>query len=165
VPETPDHAGLRQEARAFRDHFRSVVLATSSADGQPDASYAPVVFDEQETPHVYISELAQHTRNLLENPRASLLFIADESDTRNLFGRQRLTLHCEARRIDPADPQATLLLDQFEHSFGKTVQLLRSLGDFHLFAFEVRAGTYVRGFAQAWEIADASLNIVKLNRG
>ena len=124
-----------------------------------------MLFDNHETPCVYISELAQHTRNLLENPRASLLFIADESDTRNLFGRQRLTLNCQARQISPSDPQADQLLDQFERSFGKTVGLLRSLGDFHLFAFEVHSGAYVRGFAQAWEIADASLNIVKLNRG
>jgi len=35
---------------------------------------------------------------------------------------------------------------------GKTLALLRTLPDFHLFRFETITGSYIRGFGQAWTL-------------
>ncbi len=162
MENTIDLATCRSEARSFRQQFSSVMLATTSADGIPEASYAPVFFDDQERPCIYVSELAQHGKNLLQNPIASLLFIEDEKAARNLFARRRITLRCEAEEIQPDSPAGSELLDRFEARFGRTAALLRTLGDFHLIRFRVVDGCYVRGFGQAYTIADASLKIPPL---
>ena len=161
MPETEDLTGLRNEARSFRDSFSSLVLATCSAEGVPDASYAPFILDESENPCLFISRLARHTQNLLANPSASALFIEDESSARNLFGRRRLTLQCNALEVPRESGPGLTLLDQFEARFGKTAALLRTLGDFHLFRLEVVSGSYVRGFAQAYDLTGASLDIAR----
>ncbi len=52
------------ECRAFIAGFRTAVLATSSDDGSPHASYAPFVFSGPSF-YVFVSNLAVHTRNLI----------------------------------------------------------------------------------------------------
>ena len=165
MPTELDPAGLQKEARSFRTSFKTLVLSTASPDGVPDASYAPFVLDDSETAHVFISRLAQHTQNILANPQVSILFIGDEKSAKNPFNRQRLTLQCTARELPRTSPSSSEILDSFEQNFGKTVALLKGLGDFHLFRLEVSSGSYVRGFAQAYQIADASLKIVQQRRG
>ncbi len=165
MPKELDFAELQQEARLFRDQFQTVILSTSAKNGVSVASYAPFILDDSQTPYIFVSQLAQHTRNLLRNPALSLLFIADEKAAKNLFARQRLTLQCSAIEL-PKDSQVGIdILAQFNQTFGKMAELLQSLGGFHLFRLEVSAGNYIRGFGEAYSIADANLSIAQLNRG
>jgi putative heme iron utilization protein len=152
-----DPEALQRQARALRDRSATVILATASPDGRPEASQAPWVADEQERPCIFISQLATHTRNLLANPRASLLFVEEESQSRNLHARERLVLQCRAEEMH--GEAAGRLLDEMESAFGETVALLRSLPDFHLFRFRVEEGVYVRGFGQAWRVEGNELSI------
>jgi putative heme iron utilization protein len=165
MPKELDFAELQQEARLFRNQFQTVILSTSSSDSTSVASYAPFVLDDSDTPYIFVSRLAQHTQNLLIKPSLSLLFIADEKTAKNLFARQRLTLQCQAKEILRDSEVGIDILEQFKKTFGKMATLLQSLGDFHLFRLEVSAGNYIRGFGQAYSIADASLSIVQQNRG
>ncbi len=154
---------LQTEIQAFRDHFRTLVLATCSPDGRPEASLAPFVLDDEERPCVYVSELAAHTTNLLSNPRASLLFAEDEIEVRNPFARRRLVLHCQAKKL--SGDGAEKILEKMEANFGETVRLLRNLPDFHLFAFDIIEGNYIKGFGQAWAITGNRLEVQFLRRG
>ncbi len=147
---TKEHQQLQQSARALRDRCKSVLLATVSPEGVPEASYAPYILDDDEAICIYVSELAAHTRHLLANPRASLMFIQPEAEARNLFARERLVLQCRAEEV--RGNEADSLLARMESLFGETVTLLRSLPDFHLFRFQVEEGSYVRGFGQAWKV-------------
>ena len=158
-----DASRIQAEARAFRDRFSTLMLATCSPDGRPEASLAPFVLDEQERPCVYLSELAAHTANLLANPRASLLFTGDESEARNPFARERLVLQCRA--LELRGEKAEKILTEMEKSFGETLALLRALPDFHLFAFEVEEGSYIKGFGQAWGLEGNHLRTSGLRRG
>ncbi len=153
---------IQAEARAFRDDFSTLMLATCSPDGRPEASLAPFILDAQERPCVYLSELAAHTSNLLANPRASLLFAEDENQARNPFARRRLVLQCRAKELQAGS--AVKVLDEMERVFGETVALLRALPDFHLFAFEVEQGSFVKGFGQAWALQGNLLEILGLRR-
>ena len=163
IPQTTDPEMLQRQACAFRDRFETVLLATVDADCVPGISYAPFVLDDDQAICIYISELAEHTRNLMNRPRASLMFISEEKDARNLFARERLVLQChgEELRGEAARP----ILERMEACFGKTMELLRSLPDFHLFRFQVETGSYIRGFGQAWSLEGNGLKIRELRRG
>ncbi|WP_456407114.1 HugZ family pyridoxamine 5'-phosphate oxidase [Thiolapillus sp.] len=153
---------LQRQARDFRDGFQTVLIATASADGEPDISYAPFVLDDSEAICVFISQLAPHTRNLLDSPRASLMFIAPEQDSRNIFARQRLILQCAAGQMP--DEEAEPILQRMQEQFGRTVELLRSLPDFHMFRLDVGSGCFIKGFGQAWSLEGNDLQILTLRR-
>ncbi|HFE48031.1 MAG TPA: HugZ family protein [Chromatiaceae bacterium] len=155
-----DSAELQAEARAFRAGFDSVILATQGEAG-PDASYAPCLLDDDEAVCIFVSELASHTRNLFGLPRASLLFIEPESEARNPFARRRLALQCDVSEIPRDSDAGGQRLDALRARFGKTVDLLRSLPDFHLLRFDVTDGSYVRGFAQAYALRGNNLEILQ----
>src|SRR5574343_191925 len=90
---------LQPEIREFRDTCRTLQLATVDADGQPNASYAPFVLLEDGY-YVLISTIARHARNLLQVPRVSLMLIEDESTSRELFARKRLTFDARADKVE-----------------------------------------------------------------
>ena len=152
---------LQQEAVALRAGLDSVILSTSAPDGTPDAGYAPCILDDQQRCHVLVSRLAQHTKNLLAHPVASLMWIESAEAARNPFARRRLIVRCDALVIEPDSDEWKSLIDRMEQRHGKTVSLLASLGDFMLIRFEVRDGNYVRGFGQAWAVSGNALSVLE----
>lgn len=80
---------------------QTLILASISKDNLPHISYAPYVRDHDGTFYIYVSELAQHTANLLENQQASILFIRPESESSNLFARERIVFSCRVDKIQP----------------------------------------------------------------
>ena len=164
APETSnDRDAVQREALAFRDQFKSLLLATCSADGRPEISYAPFILGDDQAFHLFISELAAHTRNLRHNGQASVMLIEAENQAKNPFARKRLTLQCHAQEVPPEAQDE--LLERFETRFGNTVKLLRQLPDFHLFCLTVAQGSYVRGFGQAWALAGNGLEVLQLRQG
>ena len=164
VSGTLNSAVLQQEAIALRDSFRSVQFATVSAAGVPDASYAPYVLDDQGAICVFVSALAQHTRNLLTVPRVSLLWIADERASSNLFARRRLRLECDVLEVPRDSTEWQRILQRLQAEHGETVATLRELPDFHLFRFDVKGGSYVRGFGKAYQLSGNALSVGDLQR-
>ena len=159
MTKTPTPGALQAEALAFRDGFDTVLLATADSNAAPDASYAPCVVDDDGRIAVFISELASHTRNLRVNPRASLMFIADESASRNLFARRRLILSVSAETLPRNHAQWPALMEKMRTRHGKTIDLLMQLPDFQLFRFTTLEGTWVRGFGQAFPVLNDRLEI------
>lgn len=152
-----DAAQIQKEAQSFRRIFKSVIIATSSRLGEPVASYAPFILDDQGAVYVFVSQLARHTRHILENPRASLLWIEEETATRNIFARRRLSLDCVVTEIGQEDGMTQSILDRMERELGGTVSVLRSLSDFHLFKMEPLQGVFVQGFGRAFDVTGGDL--------
>lgn len=77
-------------------------LGTLLADGsgQPFVSAIEFVPDADNTPVLLVSRLAEHTKNLERDPRASLLLTAAPGEG-GLLAQARLTILGEARRFDP----------------------------------------------------------------
>ena len=67
----------------FRANLSTVCLRTASADGLPEASAAATILDDNGAFVIFVSGLAAHTRNLRENPRASVLLAEPESAATN----------------------------------------------------------------------------------
>lgn len=143
---------VMQEMQQFRQRFDSILLATVDAEGIPEASYAPALWQD-ECYWIFISELARHTQNLQHNPRVSVLLIADESESRQIFARPRLSLQCDAKRISPESDEYPPRLDQMQQKFGNMLGMLRTLPDFHLVKLIPLRGHYVRGFGQAFSFS------------
>ncbi len=131
---------------------QTLLLSTASVTGIPDLSYAPFVRDESGCFYVFISELAAHTDNLLSNPQASVMFVRPESESNNLFARERAIFDCSVKKIDRSDDGYSTQLMALQNQFGEIVGVLRSLSDFHLFALAPISGRYVAGFGQAYTI-------------
>jgi putative heme iron utilization protein len=131
---------------------QTLLLATASANSMPDISYAPFVRDKTGIFYIYVSELASHTDNLLNNPQASILFIRPEAESRNLFVIERAVFSCRVKEIARDDEMYATRLDALQEKFGEVVGVLRSLSDFHLFALFPETGRYVAGFGRAFTI-------------
>ena len=138
---------------------QTLLLSTASANSVPDISYAPFVRDHVGVFYIYVSEMASHTANLLNNQQASILFIRQESESRNLFARERAVLNCSVKEISRDDAIYADRTQALQDKFGEVVSVLRSLSDFHLFALHPENGRYIVGFGRAFtiNIIDGSL--------
>jgi len=142
-----------QEAcRALQQGKKTLLLSTLSADNFPEISYAPYVTDDQGNFYIFISELAAHTQCLLANAKCSVMFVADEDQSQNLFARERLIYSCVSKRVDSSESDYSNMLDRLEETFGNVVGMLRSLPDFHLFRLQPQQGRYVVGFGKAFKV-------------
>lgn len=113
----PDLEVVRSEYEQFSQHFESLLMATVSPEGEPNASYAAYVRQGNDF-FIFVSELASHTRNLREDGKVSVLFIENESDSKHLFARRRVTYQCEAREVDRHDETFRPVLEHFAGKFG-----------------------------------------------
>ena len=131
---------------------QSLLLATASIEGLPDISYAPFVRDKRGVFYIYVSELADHTKNLIQNPLASVLFIQPETKANNIFARERMTLQCKVTEIDKNTEIYRQQLASLKKKFGAVVELISSLSDFHMMALQPQSGVYVAGFGKAYPL-------------
>ncbi|NOT12293.1 MAG: HugZ family protein [Methylococcaceae bacterium] len=152
-------------ARALRNLIASqqtLLLSTASVANVPDLSYAPYVRDQSGCFYILVSELAAHTANLLNNPQASVMIIRPESESGNLFARERAVFNCIAMELQRDHQDYNTQLLALQDKFGEIVRLLRSLSDFHIVALYPKSGRYVAGFGLAYtiNINDGSLSIL-----
>jgi putative heme iron utilization protein len=77
------------------------VLATISVDvkGYPFGSVTPYCVDRMSCPIIYISPIAQHTRNILADPRVSLTVI-ERSASDDVQAQGRVTCLANARQVE-----------------------------------------------------------------
>jgi hypothetical protein len=160
---TPDLTHITQDFYNFINPFKTLLLATTSSEGLPEASYAPYVSTQGDY-YIFISELASHTRNLVQTKRCSVLFIEDEAKTHQLFARKRATLQCEAVEITHQMPSYEPILQLFDAQFGKFFGMLRQLPDFHLYQLSPKTVSYVAGFGKAYTLTGNDLSQVALRR-
>jgi len=156
---------VQAEYAGFIDLFRSVVLCTVSADGAPDASYAPFVVDATKTFYIFVSGLSTHTTNLAATGKASILLIEDEAQTSEIFARRRLSFTCQATLLPREIPEWEAIANQFQAKFGELISMLRSLPDFRIYQLTPQSGRFVVGFGAAYQITGDNLNQLQHLRG
>ena len=103
MAKTPENSALE-----FLSSRKTLVMATAGSKGAPNASYAPFV---QCTPwlYVYTSTRSKHTKNMTETTRASVMFIEDETRTRNFFAREHVMQEGRRGERDVLDGQWKIL--------------------------------------------------------
>ncbi|WP_432786727.1 Heme oxygenase HutZ [Oligella sp. MSHR50489EDL] len=128
---------------------KSLLIASSNTDGSPLISYAPFC-EYHGVFYVFISYLAEHTPNLLERPRASIMLLQDEAKTSNVFVRERVRYEVKCHAINRDEPLFEAVLQVLEQKQGKMVGLLKTLGDFYLIALKPTEGSLVVGAGAAY---------------
>ncbi|MBD2409829.1 pyridoxamine 5-phosphate oxidase [Nostoc calcicola FACHB-389] len=143
---------IQAQYEKFPEQFESIIISTVSAEGIPNASYAPFVMDDAKNIYIYVSGLATHTTNLYANPHVSVLLIEDEAKSKQIFGRTRLSFDCTATLIERETDKWNQIVDQFQGRFGQIIEVLRGLSDFRIFQLSPREGRFVIGFGAAYRI-------------
>jgi len=134
-----------------------IALATHSVamPGYPFATIAPFVTDEHHRPVFLISGLAEHTRNLTANPRASLLIARSLGDGEI----ERVSLMGEVHPIEAVP----LLVARYLRYHPPAERFLR-LGDFRFHRFVPQRVLTVGGFAKAnWLEGDRLLGALHVS--
>ena len=156
---------LGPEIQAFKQQMKTILLSTVDAEGNPNVSYAPFVIHNGEY-QVLISTIARHARNLLEVPKVSLMLIEDESQSREIFARRRLTFDASARIVERHSAEWEEAIQALKARHGDTISNLAKLEDFKLFCFKPEKGLFVKGFGQAFQVSTYDLvNFVHLDEG
>ena len=163
IPDAPvtklDLSHLNTEAWSFALQQQTVQLATCSAQGLPEASYAPYVERERQL-YIYISEIARHYANLAGSGRCAALFIESEAEAKTPFARQRLALQCSAQEVARGSEAFEQVMALFRERFGKMMNVLEPMQDFHLYQLTPSQGSYVTGFARAYRMSGDKLDAI-----
>ncbi|TKA90544.1 HugZ family protein [Guyparkeria sp. SB14A] len=146
----PDLAAEADRLAGFVDGQSAIVLAvTPEEQTLPEIGTLPFVRHEGAF-WVLASELAAHTRPLLKRGEARVALLADQSDTRNSFARERAHWAARVEAVDRADERFAVITAALRARHGKTVEVLCGLGDFHLLGLHPEGGSYVNGFGRAF---------------
>ena len=135
----------------------SGTLATNSLalPGYPFATALPFVPDQRHCPVFLVSRLAEHTKNLLADGRASFLISSPHEGS--VLAGARMTLVGDVAHID-ASPELTARYLRYQPA----AEQYLSLGDFAFFQLMPKRARHIAGFGQmGWveqsELANAAV--------
>lgn len=146
VPDVP-RAGPAEEARTLVASTTVAALATLSEDGTPWSSLVRFATMPDGAPVLVVSTMAEHGRNLLREPRASLCVAAGGDG--DPLDRGRVTVAGAVRR--PADDAA---LAAYEAAV-PSARGMSAFADFGVWVLDVDRVRWVGGFARMDTVAAA----------
>lgn len=147
------------EVESFLETFQTLIMASLTPEGEAHASTAPYVRLDNDF-YILISTVAQHGRNLLVNPKVSLLFVEDESQCVQPFARKRVTIEATASETLHENDHYGTIIERFcAHFDSELVESLTQMGDFHLFKLSPQSGSVVMGFGRAYRL-DENLEVM-----
>jgi len=121
--------------------------------GEPAISMVPVALDDVGL-LIHVSQLAPHTRDLREHPRASLLLMGAQGELPQ--ARPRVSITGEAAFIDKDTTAYEVARARYLARFPRS-EMTFGLADFSLVRIAPHSARYVAGFAQAHAIAGLAL--------
>lgn len=151
--QTPSPAGTVRQLLRAADRASLATLqreGSSGPAGWPYASLVLMAVDHDAAPILLISTLADHTRNLLQDPRASLLIDATAGLDEPLTGA-RATVLGRLERSDAPRHRARYLA---RHPSAATYA---GFGDFAVWRMQVDSAHLVAGFGRIHWVAGADV--------
>ena len=128
---------------------RWAALASLGADGRPEASMvAYAMNDSLSEAYLHLSMLAGHTRNLLHEPRASLVVSACDDGVMDPQQLARVSLSGQVSVIEPGSEGYEKARQSYLARLPDAEPLF-DFADFRLFLFHIAKLRFVGGFAQA----------------
>lgn len=141
-------------ARRLLNHQSVGVLSTHSLDveGYPFGSIAPYALNYESEPTILISDLAQHTHNIIRNNKVSLTVFDQCVDDPQ--SNARLTWIGDAEAIDPSD---TTIRERYLRYF-PSAESYFATHDFSFYRIRLQRARFIGGFGQIfWIEPDAML--------
>jgi heme iron utilization protein len=133
-------------ARELLLKHSSGVLATISIDlpGYPFGSVTPYCVDDDCRPVIYISHIAQHTKNILADSRVSLTLVENKGDSEDVQAQGRVTCIANARPVGQGE---AYISDRYFRYFPSARQYEHT-HDFAFFRLELVRIRFIAGFGQ-----------------
>ncbi|MRX27582.1 HugZ family protein [Kangiella sp. HZ709] len=140
-----DKTEVIKDARRLLRTQELGVLSThsKSMEGYPFGSVTTYISTVNGEPIFYISDLAQHTRNILKDPRMSLIAFTGDDDDANAGAR--LTVMGEAVKIEKE--QAEKIAERYYRIFPSSTQYKKA-HDFNFFILRCHKVRYIGGFGE-----------------
>jgi len=134
-----------RSAKHARDLFLSEyqgILCTHSTDveGYPFGSVVPYCVDKSGRPVIFISSIAQHTKNILANSKVSLISTDGDADDIQTVGR--ITYVGDATRTDDDDA-----MERYFNFFPQSREY-KNTHDFNFYHIELKRVRYIGGFGK-----------------
>lgn len=148
---------IASEARQFLRSTHNAILSTHSVKfaGYPFGSVAPFVLDHACQPIVLISDIAEHTKNIIANPKVSLVVFAKGED---LQANARLTLIGKAEKLDKNDAN---LMARYCRYLPDSVGYL-AMHDFNFYRISIMQARFIAGFGKMGWLQGNELNNAEL---
>ena len=154
---------LATEAKQFLRSTRSGVLSSFLVkfDGYPFGSVMPFVLGHDCQPILFISSIAEHTKNIIANPKVSLLVIQSElKNAEDLHANGRLTLIGEAEQLNKDDAD---LMARYCRYLPESTGYL-AMHDFQFYRINISQARYIAGFGKmGWMAGDEIVDVKNAN--
>lgn len=143
----------RNAARTLLLEENFGVLSTVSMDlpGYPFGSVTPYCTDRMSRPIIYISHIAQHTRNIVADSRVSLT-VVERTDSDDVQAQGRVTCVGDARQVAQGDDDVR---ERYFRYFPSARQYERTHG-FEFFRVELVRVRFIGGFGQIFWVEPAA---------
>lgn len=127
-----------------RSHVAVVSTISKNLQGYPFGSVTPYMSDSDGKLYLYISDIAQHARNLNEDNRLSVT-IYDQADSGDQNESARITVVGDASVVDAElhDP----MLERYVRLFPEA-EAYKQAHDFKLWQIDVKRVRYIGGFGK-----------------
>lgn len=141
--------------RLIRD-TRVAALGTLH-DGEPNLAMVAVAFESDFSSfYIHVSKLGKHTADIERNPHVSLLLTEADDHRADPQTLARLSLQGTAEKVTKTDSRYERVRNIYLKRFPEAEKLF-SLGDFGLWRINPKAGRFVAGFGQAFNIVSETL--------
>lgn len=132
------------------------VLSTHSVEmeGYPFGSVVPYCLDRTGQPIILISRIAQHTKNILQNAKVSLIVTEREVD--DIQTGARLTLLALAEKLE--DPESEGLNHRYYRFFPEAADY-HLTHDFDFYRLNIQRARYIGGFGKIHWIDSEDLTL------
>jgi putative heme iron utilization protein len=136
---------------------RAVAALGTLHAGAPFVSMVPfAVLPEGDAFVIHVSRLAAHTRDMIDDPRVSLLVTQAEAEGVAAQALARVSIQGEARAMEPGSEEARACREAYLARFPEAAPLT-GFADFSFFAIRPSSARFVAGFAQASSVTAETL--------
>ena len=136
---------------------RTVAALGTLHAGAPFVSMVPfAVLPAGDAFVIHVSRLAAHTKDMLDDPRVSLLVMQAEGEGVPAQALARVTILGEAREMEKTSPEERACREVYLARFPEA-EPLTGFGDFSFFAIRPARARFVAGFAQAMSVTAETL--------
>ena len=152
--KSADKSRMAQKARELTTAAKVGILSTIGKDDEyPYGSIVNLLPLKNGDIAMLLSSMAEHQKNLINNPRVSLL-IAPSLMKDETLGQERLTLIGRVKVVDDKEP----LIKPYLECHPKTEMYVNFKG-FQFYRLHVEKIRYIGGFAQAAWIDDVTYQV------
>lgn len=134
---------------------KTLIISSLDKENNAKISYSPFVYMNNKL-YIYISKVAEHYNNILNNGNISVMIIEDEKDAKVTFARNRVSFTGKATRIEDDEE----IFSEFSKKQGENIMNMLRKMDFNIFEIVIEKGRYVEGFGKAFDIINENNELI-----